>query len=99
MRIAVLGGGRAARRILSALHWPGARVKHYLSRGDGGRAGGEQLKASVRAGGVDGLVIVSRFNGHSVANGMRQLCQRMGIPVAIAERHGAIEEAIESLLE
>lgn len=79
-RIAVLGGdGR-----------PHARgdiqgdVRYFSSPGDGGNGGARRLAAALRAGGVDVVLILTRWNSHEVTKRIRRLCRQLGVPVEIA---------------
>ncbi len=78
-RVAVLGGD--GRHTVDA--GPEARVRIYRSPRDGGTGDVRRLLDSIRAGGVDRVVILVRFNSHSATDSVRRACKRAGVPVAI----------------
>lgn len=89
-RIAVLGGGRGARHHAGRARRTGLGIRVYVSGKDGGRGEAARLLASVRNGGVDGVVIVRRFNSHSVSEAVRALCSRMAVPCRIVDSAGEL---------
>ena len=79
LRAAVLGGDGRSRR-----HHPaGAFVRVYPSTRYGGNGGLRALEASLRAGGVDVLVLLTRWVGHSASNKIMKLCRQLGVPVRV----------------
>lgn len=79
LRAAVLGGdGRSQRH-----HPAGAVVRVYPSTRYGGNGGLRALEASLRAGGVDLLVLLTRWVGHSASNKIMKLCRQLGVPVRV----------------
>ena len=64
-RVAVFGGdGHFDPRRL-----PGCRVRVYPSRRHGGGGPARRLEASIRAGGVDKVCVLTRWNGHTDTKG------------------------------
>lgn len=78
-RVAVLGGDG---RMRPEGRW-GAEVVHFKSPRDGGNGEARRLEAALRAGAFDLLVVLTRWNSHSVTRKLRSLCRRLGIRVAI----------------
>ncbi|MBL8618294.1 MAG: hypothetical protein JNM72_21955 [Deltaproteobacteria bacterium] len=79
LRAAVLGGDGRSRR-----HHPaGAVVRVYPSTRYGGNGGLRALEASLRAGGVDLVVLLTRWVGHSASNKIMKLCRQLGVPVRV----------------
>lgn len=77
-RVAVLGGDGRHRIVEHS-----ARVRVYRSPRDGGTGDVRRLLASIRAGGVDRVVILARFNSHSASLSVRRACARAGVPVEL----------------
>ena len=78
-RVAVLGGdGRFRVGRLS-----GCRVRRYQSRRHGGNGELRRLEQSLKSGGVDRLIILARWNSHSVTARVMHLCRQRGIPIEI----------------
>jgi len=76
-RIAVLGGdGRHTVKVEGP-----ARIRVYRSPRDGGNGDLRRLTDALKAGGVDQVVILARFNSHSATTPIRRLCRRLGVPV------------------
>ena len=78
-RVAVLGGdGRRAE------DWaPGADVRVFLGRRYGGNGELKRLERSMRAGSVDRLVVLARWNGHSATTYAVRLARRLRVPFEI----------------
>ena len=78
-RVAVLGGdGRRAD------DWaPGADVRVFQGRRFGGNGELKRLERSMRAGAIDRLVVLARWNGHSATTFAVRLARRLGIPVEV----------------
>lgn len=76
-RIAVFGGD--GRPYLPA-EQQGA-VRYYPSPRNGGNGGARRLEAALRAGGVDQVLILKRWNGHPVAQRIRAVCRQLNVPV------------------
>ena len=80
-RTAIVGGdGRQRRR---------RRWQHYdpVIFFQGGRSGGNgelaRLEAALRAGSIDQVILLARWNGHSVTTRVRRVCRALGIPVRL----------------
>jgi hypothetical protein len=77
LRIAVFGGDgrqhKAAERRGS--------VRYYRSPRNGGNGDQHKLEASLRAGGVDLVLILKRWNGHSATRKICGLCDKLQVPV------------------
>ena len=80
-RIAVLGGdGRLPEKVRP--HIPdGATVRHFLSARNKGDGEANRLMDALRAHGIDCVLILARWNGHSVTSNIRNLCKQLDIPV------------------
>lgn len=78
-RVAVLGGdGRRADA------WaPGEEVRIFRGRRYGGNGELKRLERSMRAGSVDRLVVLARWNGHSATTYAVRLARRLGIPFEV----------------
>lgn len=85
-RFAILGGGRSARRQARQARQDGHRVRVYGSTRDAGRGETRRLCESLRRGGIDRVVIMSCFNGHSAARAVRALCEQLAVPCCFVER-------------
>lgn len=78
-RVAVLGGdGRFDHGSV-----PGARVRVFQSSRYGGNGPARRLERSIRSGGVDMVIVLARWNGHSQVNHLRRLCRQLGVPVEV----------------
>lgn len=78
-RVAVLGGdGRFDRHALS-----GCRVRVFQGRRAGGNGPLRRLESALRAGGVDHVIILARWNGHSATARVRRLCRQFGVPFEV----------------
>lgn len=76
-RIAVFGGdGR--HDPLSPL---AGKVRYFASPGDGGNGDTRRLETAIRAGGVDLVIIVTRWQSHGAANHIYRLCRQLGVRV------------------
>lgn len=79
-RIAVLGGdGRPHARADVQCD-----VRYFPSSGNGGNGGARRLESALRAGGIDLVLILTRWNGHEVTRRIRRLCRQLGVPVEIS---------------
>mgnify|MGYP003375270772 CR=1 FL=1 len=56
-------------------------VRYFQSPGNGGNGGVKQLEASLRAGGIDLVLVLTRWNGHSATKSIRRLCSQLGVPI------------------
>lgn len=56
-------------------------VRYFPSTGNGGNGGVKQLEASLRAGGIDLVLVLTRWNGHSATKVIRQLCRQLRVPI------------------
>ena len=78
-RIAVLGGdGRFDKRSM-----PHSKVRIYEGRRSGGNGPLRRLEAALKAGGVDQVIILVRWVGHSAFNRILALCRKLGVPFEI----------------
>lgn len=78
-RIAVLGGdGRSHSGIPTD-----ADVRYFAAAGDGGNGEARRLTAALRAGTVDHLYILTRWNSHEVTRRIRRICRLLQIPVTV----------------
>lgn len=78
-RVAVLGGdGRFCQESM-----PGCAVRVFPARRYAGNGPLRSLERSLRSGGVDRVVILARWNGHSTTNRVLRLCRQLGIPVEV----------------
>lgn len=59
-------------------------VRYFGSPHDAGRGELVRLEQSLRAGGVDRVVIRTRWNSHSATVRIRRLCRTLGVPVEFA---------------
>lgn len=76
-RIAVFGGdGRRHPEAESQ-----GDVRYFPSPGNGGNGGVKQLEASLKARGIDLVLVLTRWNGHSATKVIRQLCRHLGVPI------------------
>ena len=78
-RVAVLGGdGRFRPEKL-----PGCRVRLYRGCRYGGNGELRRLEQALKAGTIDRLIVLARWNSHSVTSRALRLCRRLQIPVQI----------------
>ena len=78
-RVAVLGGdGRFRSERL-----PGCTVRIFRARRYAGSRSLRDLERSIRAGGIDRVLILARWNGHSTTRRVTSLCRKRNIPVEI----------------
>ena len=75
-RIAVFGGDGRPHPYAESL----GDVRYFQSRGNGGNGGVKKLMASLRAGGIDLVLVLTRWNGHAGTERIRRLCAQLGIP-------------------
>lgn len=80
-RIAVIGGDGRAK---AGLGLGGAEVVRFKSRRDGGNGEARRLAAALKAGGFTRVIILVRWNGHSVTRYLRRLCRKLGVLVELA---------------
>ncbi len=77
--VAVLGGdGRFRSEQL-----PGCRVRLYQGRRYGGNGELRRLEQALKAGTIDRLIVLARWNSHSVTARILRICRRLQIPVQI----------------
>ncbi len=98
LKIAVLGGGRAARRRARQAKRRGLRVRTYASTRDGGRGEAQRLCESIRRGGTDRVVIVQQFNGHSATETVRGLCEHLAVPWRMVKRASELPAVFDEWL-
>lgn len=85
LQIAVLGGdGRLPTKVTSMLP-KDAKIRHFGSRHHGGQGEARNLEQALQRGGIDGVFILARWNGHPVTCRIRRLCRLLGIPVRIVK--------------
>lgn len=78
-RVAVVGGdGRFRPEAL-----PGCRVRVFQARRYGGNGPLRSLESAIRSGGVDQVLILARWNGHSATRRVLRLCRQLRVPVEI----------------
>lgn len=94
LRIAILGGGRAAQRRARRAKKRGLRVRTYRSVRDGGRGETTRLCESLRRGGTDVVVIVQQFNGHSATEAVRKLCEHLAVPWRMVKRASELPDTL-----
>jgi hypothetical protein len=76
-RVAVLGGdGRHAARCPAG--WT-----VYASSGFAGHGQRRRLVAAIKAGAVDAVIILARWNGHSDIDAVRRACRAAKVPVLV----------------
>lgn len=90
-RTAILGGdGRRHKRLSYGL---GARV--FPARKYGGNGLIRALKAALRSGNIDRVVLLVRFLDHSTSEHVKRLCRRLGVKVEVdggVARRGPTDE-------
>ncbi len=78
-RVAIVGGdGRQSDRWAA---W--GETVHFQARGDGGNGEQRRLLSALRSGKITRVVILARWNCHSVTISVRKLCKKLAIPVEI----------------
>jgi hypothetical protein len=78
-RVAVIGGdGR-----FDGSDLVNSRVRVFKSTRFGGNGGLKRLVASLKAGGVDRVIILARWIGHSAAGRVLAVCRKLGVPFDI----------------
>ena len=75
-RIAVFGGDGRPHLYAESQ----GEVRYFQSRGNGGNGGVKQLEASLRAGGIDLVLVLTKWNGHGATKHIRRLCAQLGVP-------------------
>ena len=79
-RVAVLGGdGRFDWRSMAD-----CRVRVFEGRRTGGNGPLRRLERALKSGGVDRVIVLARWNGHSATIRVRRLCRQLGVPVDVA---------------
>lgn len=78
-RLAIVGGLGDAR----AEDVPG-RVRYFGSARDVGRGELVRLEQALRAGGIDRVIIRTRWNSHTATARIRRVCRTLGVPVEFA---------------
>ncbi len=76
-RVAVLGGDGRFR----ADSLPGCEVRVFQVCRFGGNGELRRLEAALRAGRIDRLIVLARWNGHSATRRALRLCRGLGVPV------------------
>ena len=79
LTFAILGGdGRFGRQDV-----PGCVLRTF----EGGRSGGNgelrRFERALKAGSFDRVIVLARWNGHSVTRRALRLCRRLGIPFTV----------------
>ena len=78
-RVAVLGGdGRPHAHVPT-----GCEVRYFAAAGDGGNGEARRLASALRAGTVDQVIILTRWNSHEVTRRIRRICKQQQIPVTV----------------
>lgn len=62
----------------------GCDIRRYGSPGDVGRGELVRLEHALRAGGIDRVVLRTRWNAHTSINRIRRVCKALGIPCIYA---------------
>lgn len=76
-RVAVLGGdGRRHTSIPTE-----AEVHIYAAAGYGGNGEARRLESAIRAGSIEHVFILTRWNSHEVTKRIRRLCKQLQVPV------------------
>ena len=76
-RVAIFGGdGRCPEKYVQA-----PEIVVFKSRRDGGNGPAKRLEKALRAGRFGTLVILTRWNGHSMTRKLRKLCAKLGVRV------------------
>ena len=79
IRVAVFGGdGRFRTDDLVD-----CRVRVFPARRYGGNGSLRNLERALRSGGVDRVIVLARWNGHSATERILRLCRHLGIPVQV----------------
>lgn len=78
-RVAVLGGDARQEGRWSDLGIP----VYFQARRFGGNGELRRLESALRAGAIDHVVILARWNGHSATTKVRRLCRSRGVPVTL----------------
>ncbi len=78
-RVAVLGGDGRFR----AERLPGCDVRVFRGRRSGGNGELRRLERALKAGSIDRVVVLARWNGHSETRRAMRICRRLGIPVTV----------------
>lgn len=78
-RVAVVGGLGDA-----SVHDATGRVRYFGSAHDVGRGELVRLEQALRSGGIDRVVIRTRWNSHTVTVRIRRVCRTLGVPVEFA---------------
>eukprot|EP00775_Hariotina_reticulata_P006194 gene6194-6430_t len=80
LRIAFVGGRNLKRSHMKMLP-PGAEVRHFGSARDVGEGEIKSLEACIKAGSVDEVYMMTRWNSHTTTQYISRLCKRLDIPV------------------
>ena len=76
---AILGGdGRFGRQAI-----PGCRLRIFAARRFGGNGELRRFECALKAGSFDRVIVLARWNGHSVTRRALRLCRRLGVPVTV----------------
>ena len=78
-RIAVFGGD--ARQLHRGARYGAARF--FQSPRSGGNGELRRLVAALRAGSIDCVVVLTRWNGHSATGKLRRICRRYGVELVL----------------
>jgi hypothetical protein len=78
-RVAILGGDARQKS-----RWaPYGAPIFFKARRYGGNGELRRLHSALRAGSIDLVIILARWNGHSVTRKVRHLCRRLGVDVFV----------------
>lgn len=55
-------------------------VRYFPSPGNGGNGGVKRLEESLKSGGIELVLVLTRWNGHSATKRIRRLCAQLGVP-------------------
>ncbi|KIY96470.1 hypothetical protein MNEG_11490 [Monoraphidium neglectum] len=82
--VAFVGGKKLKEADVKMLP-PGASVRFFGSTKDMGRGELTRLEAALKAGTIQQVYMITRWNGHSVTKHVRRLCRERGIPVFLLD--------------
>ncbi|KAI8470957.1 MAG: hypothetical protein J3K34DRAFT_508523 [Monoraphidium minutum] len=78
-------GGKSLKAADARMLPQGAAVRFFGSPRDMGQGELRRLEAALKAGGIDQVYMITRFNGHSVTQTVRRICRERGIPVSLLD--------------
>lgn len=85
VRIAIMGGdGRLPSRVRLLLP-ANVELRHFKAGRYGGGGEARALAQSIRTGGIDRVIVLSRWNGHSATLVIQRLCRRLDVPIQVVK--------------